>query len=169
MLVFIIGGMKSGKTKFALKEGEKNRGKNLYYIATARAIDKEMKKRIEKHKKERGSKWITIEEPLNLEKAITKIPENSSVVVDCLTTWITNLLVEGYDYRKFVQSFMKVLQKAKKSLHIFIVANEVGLGIVPETELGRKFVDLAGTINQRIMKLSDSAYLMIAGTPLKIK
>ena len=128
-----------------------------------------MKKRIEKHKKERGSKWITIEEPLNLEKAITKIPENSSVVVDCLTTWITNLLVEGYDYRKFVQSFIKVLQKAKKSLHIFIIANEVGLRIVPETEFGRKFIDLAGTINQRIMELSDSAYFMIAGNPLKIK
>jgi adenosylcobinamide kinase/adenosylcobinamide-phosphate guanylyltransferase len=169
MLVFIIGGMKSGKTRFALKEGEKNGSKNLYYIATARAIDKEMKKRIEKHKKDRCSRWITIEEPLNLGEVITKIPEDSSVVVDCLTTWITNLLVEGYNYKKFINSFIEVLQKAKKSFHIFIVANEIGLGIIPESELGRKFVDLAGIVNQRIMEISDSAYLMIAGTPLRIK
>ncbi|NWF98572.1 MAG: bifunctional adenosylcobinamide kinase/adenosylcobinamide-phosphate guanylyltransferase [Nitrospirae bacterium] len=169
MITFIIGGMKSGKSRFALKEGENNVNRILYYIATARAIDKEMEDRIERHKKERGSHWITIEEPVNLKEAIMKIPENSSIVIDCLTTWITNLIVEVYDYQKFIDSFIDLLKKVRENFHILIVANEVGLGIIPESELGRKFVDLAGTVNQRIMEISDSAYLMIAGRALRIK
>ncbi|WP_353684578.1 bifunctional adenosylcobinamide kinase/adenosylcobinamide-phosphate guanylyltransferase [Thermodesulfovibrio sp. 3907-1M] len=167
MIIFILGGIKSGKTRFALKEAEIN--KRLFYIATARAIDNEMKERIERHKKERGSQWITIEEPINLMEAIMKIPENSSVVVDCLTTWLTNLIIEGYDYEEFTESFIDSLKKVKDSIHIFIVANEVGLGIIPERELGRKFIDIAGTANQRIMDICDKAFLMIAGKALRIK
>lgn len=105
MITFVIGGIKSGKSNFALKEGEKTGSRNFYYIATARAIDEEMKERIERHKKERGSHWITIEEPINLNEAIMKITQNSSVVIDCLTTWLTNLLVEGYDFCEFVEAF----------------------------------------------------------------
>lgn len=167
MITFIIGGIKSGKTKFALKEAEIS--KNLYYIATAKAIDKEMEERIERHRKERGSQWITIEEPVNLGEAIMKIPENSSVVIDCLTTWLTNLIVEGYDYEEFINSLIDSLKKVKKSIHIFIVANEVGLGVIPETEFGRKFIDIAGVINQKIMDLCDKAYLMVAGRGISIK
>ncbi|MGB9822742.1 bifunctional adenosylcobinamide kinase/adenosylcobinamide-phosphate guanylyltransferase [Thermodesulfovibrio sp.] len=169
MITFIIGGIKSGKTKFALKKAQNTGSKNLYYIATARAIDDEMRQRIERHKKERGSQWITIEEPINLMGVIMKIPENSSIVIDCLTTWLTNLIVEGYDYQEFVSSFIDVLKKIKGSIHIFIVSNEVGLGIIPEKELGRKFIDIAGTLNQKIMDICDKAYLMIAGKGLQIK
>lgn len=169
MLTFIIGGMKSGKSNFALKEGEKTGGRNFYYIATARAIDEEMKSRIERHKKERGSHWITIEEPINLDRAIMRIDKNSSVIIDCLTTWLTNLLVEGYEPNEFVNSFIDLLRKYRDEIHVFIIANEVGWGIIPENELARKFIDLAGTVNQKIMDICDRAYLMVAGMPLKIK
>lgn len=169
MITFIIGGIKSGKSNFALKEGERTGNKNFYYIATARAIDEEMKERIEKHKKERGSHWITIEEPINLDEAIRKVAQNSSVVIDCLTTWLTNLLVEGYDFYKLVDAFIDSLSRYRKKNHLFIIANEVGLGIIPENELGRKFVDLAGTVNHKVMNICDRAYLMIAGIPLRIK
>uniref|UniRef100_A0A7C4AJD1 Adenosylcobinamide kinase n=1 Tax=Thermodesulfovibrio aggregans TaxID=86166 RepID=A0A7C4AJD1_9BACT len=169
MITFIIGGIKSGKSRFALKEGENTGSRNLYCIATARAVDKEMKERIERHKKERDSGWITIEEPLNLVEAIMKIPENSSVVIDCLTTWLTNLMIEVYDYQKFIDSFIDLLKKIRENIHIFIVANEVGLGIIPESELGRKFIDISGTVNQKIMDICDRAYLMVAGRALRIK
>ena len=169
MITFIIGGMKSGKSRFAMKEGENTGNRNLYYIATARVIDEEMKERIERHKKERDSYWITLEEPINLAEAIIKIPDNSSIVIDCLTTWLTNLIVEVNDYQKFINSFIELLTKLKEKIHIFIVANEVGLGIIPETELGRKFIDIAGTVNQKIMDICDIAYLMIAGRALRIK
>jgi len=169
MITFIIGGMKSGKSGLALKEGENTGNRNLYYIATARAIDKEMEDRIERHKKERGSHWITIEEPVNLKEAIMKIPENSSIVIDCLTTWLTNLIVEVYDYQEYIDSFIDLLKKVRENFHILIVANEVGLGIIPDSELGRKFIDIAGTVNKKIMDLCDIAYLMVAGRALKIK
>ncbi|MGB9891995.1 bifunctional adenosylcobinamide kinase/adenosylcobinamide-phosphate guanylyltransferase [Thermodesulfovibrio yellowstonii] len=169
MITFIIGGIKSGKSNFALKEGEKTGSRNFYYIATARAIDEEMKERIERHKKERGSHWITVEEPINLNEAIMKITQNSSVVIDCLTTWLTNLIVEGYDFCEFVEAFFDLLRKYRDEIHLFIVANEVGLGIIPENQLGRKFVDLAGTVNHKVMDICDRAYLMVAGVPLRIK
>ncbi len=169
MITFIIGGIKSGKSRFALKEAESTGSINLCYIATARAVDKEMQERIERHKKERDSGWITIEEPLNLVEAIMKIPENSSVVIDCLTTWLTNLMIEVYDYQKFIDSFIDLLKKIKENIHIFIVANEVGLGIIPESELGRKFIDISGTVNQKVMDICDRAYLIIAGKALRIK
>ncbi len=169
MITFIIGGIKSGKSNFALREAEKTESKNFYYIATARAIDDEMKERIERHKKERGSHWITIEEPINLNEAIMKTTENSSVVVDCLTTWLTNLIVEGYNVYEFVDSFLDLLERYSEKIHIFVVANEVGWGIIPENELSRKFIDLAGTVNHKVMDICDKAYLMVAGRDLKIK
>lgn len=171
MLTFIIGGMKSGKSKFALQEAEKLPYKNFYFIATAKAIDKEMQERIEKHKKQRHSRWITIEEPIDLAGAIKKIPENSAVVVDCLTTWITNLIVENHHIEKFTETFLSSLKtfKDKKNVHIFVVSNETGFGVIPTTELGRKFIDLAGMINQKVMEIADTAYLIIAGMPVKIK
>ncbi|GAQ95415.1 adenosylcobinamide kinase [Thermodesulfovibrio aggregans] len=169
MITFIIGGIKSGKTRFALKEGENTGNKNFYYIATAKPIDKEMKERIEKHKKERGSHWITIEEPVTLGEVLIKIPDNSSVVIDCLTTWLTNLIVEGHDHQFFVDSLIDSLKKVSQRINLFIVANEVGLGIIPESELARKFIDIAGVVNQRIMDLCDKAYFMVAGRGIRIK
>ncbi|MCS7164442.1 MAG: bifunctional adenosylcobinamide kinase/adenosylcobinamide-phosphate guanylyltransferase [Thermodesulfovibrio sp.] len=169
MITFIIGGVKSGKTSFALKKAENKGNKNCYYIATARAIDEEMKERIERHKRERGSHWTTIEEPIKIGEIINKLPEKSILVVDCLNTWITNLLVEGFEYEDFVESFINSVLKNREKIEIFIVANEVGLGIVPENELSRRFIDIAGTLNQRIMNICDKAYFMIAGIPLEIK
>lgn len=171
MITFIIGGVKSGKSNFALREAEKLRNKNFYFIAPARAIDEEMRQHIEKHKKLRGNHWITIEEPINLHTIVNKIPEHSSLIIDCLTTWLTNLIVENYDVDKFTEHFLNSLKsyKFRNDIHIFIVSNEVGSGIIPETSLGRKFVNIAGYVNQKIMEISDTAYLMVAGRAIKIK
>lgn len=171
MITFIIGGIKSGKSNFALKEAENLKSKNFYFIATAKSIDEEMQERIEKHKKQRGNQWITFEEPINLHIIVDKIPECSSLIIDCLTTWLTNLIVEGHDVDKFTEQFLDSLNscKLKDNIRIFIVANEVGLGIIPDTKLGRKFVDIAGYVNQKIMELSDIAYLMVAGRAIRIK
>lgn len=169
MVTFIIGGIKSGKSSFALREAEKLPCKNLYFVATAKPIDREMQERIEKHKKQRHNKWITIEEPIDLASVINKIPEGSAIVIDCLTAWLTNLIVENQNTSELTEAFLSSLKSRKKETHIFIISNETGLGIIPCTELGRKFVDLAGMINQKVMEIADEGYLVVAGMPIKLK
>ncbi|HQA04387.1 MAG TPA: bifunctional adenosylcobinamide kinase/adenosylcobinamide-phosphate guanylyltransferase [Thermodesulfovibrio thiophilus] len=171
MIAFIIGGMKSGKSSFALREAEKLPHKNFYFIATARATDSEMEERIENHKKNRDNRWITIEEPIDLSTALKKIPESSIIIIDCLTAWLTNLLIECNPIDELLESFLCSLKsyKLKKDAHLFIISNETGTGIIPATELGRTFIDLSGQMNQRVMEIADTAYLIIAGQPLKIK
>ncbi len=170
MVIFVIGGIKSGKSRFALKEAEALEVENFYFIATAKPIDEEMKSKIEKHKKERSSKWITIEEPIELDKVLKGIPLSSAVIIDCVTTWLTNLMVEKEDIKPYIKAFIEALKVYKKrDSYVFVVSNETGLGIVPETELGRRFINTLGLINQEIMKLSDRAFLMVAGVPLKLK
>lgn len=171
MITLIIGGMKSGKTNFALRSAMSLNKRNYYYIATARAIDEEMIEKIKKHKEERDEKWITIEEPIDLTCAFREISENSSVVVDCITTWLTNLIVEERNIEFETELFLSLLSKFREinQIHIFIVTNEVGMGVIPEAFLGRKFLNIAGIFNQRLMKISDEAYFMIAGRELRIK
>jgi len=168
MLTLILGGVKSGKTKLALSIAEQENWKH-YYIATARPIDEEMKERIEKHKQERGNKWKTIEEPIELAKALRSIPENSTIVVDCLTTWLTNLLVENYDYEKKIDELLEVLSEVKSEVNIVLVSNEVGLGVLPESKLGRRFIDLIGVLHQQIAKIADKVYFVVCGHALSIK
>lgn len=171
MITLIIGGIKSGKTKFALRTAIALKNRTYYYIATARAIDEEMIEKIKKHKEERGEEWITIEEPIDLTCTLKKIPKNSSVVVDCITTWLTNLIVEEKEIETHMELFLNLLSRFKKieEIQVLIVTNEVGLGVIPETSLGRKFISIAGSFNQRLMEISDEAYFMIAGRELRIK
>jgi Adenosyl cobinamide kinase/adenosyl cobinamide phosphate guanylyltransferase len=150
MLAFVIGGIKSGKTKFALKKAEELNNSKLYYIATARAVDEEMKDRIERHKRERGEKWITIEEPIEVDEALKKIPKGSIIIIDCLTTWLTNLLIENYDVEEKTNKFLDILLKIKTDLDLFLISNEVGLGIIPDNPLARKFIDLSGNLHQKV-------------------
>jgi len=169
MLVFVIGGIKSGKTKFALKKAEKLNNAKLYYIATARAIDEEMKERIERHKIERGEKWITIEEPIEVDRVLKTIPKGSVIIIDCLTTWLTNLLIENYDVEEKTNKLLGILLKKKTDLDLFLISNEVGLSIIPDNPLSRKFLDLSGSLHQKVAQIADEVYFILCGCEIKVK
>lgn len=169
-ITFILGGARSGKSSYAIQLAKES-GSKVAFVATCSPRDGEMRKRIENHKRCRPSQWATFEEFKELSVLLKKIGSKFNlVIVDCLTLFISNLLLEGYDNAAIVDSvnrMIKTLQSLKcKSV---IVANEVGLGIVPENSLARRFRDLAGKINQLLGRKADEVFFMVAGLPLKIK
>jgi adenosylcobinamide kinase / adenosylcobinamide-phosphate guanylyltransferase len=171
-VILIIGGARSGKSSFALKEASDITGEKAY-IATAEALDDEMRERIDQHKKQRGKDWDTYEEPIKIGGLVKDIGNNYHViVVDCLTLWLSNLMHAGLNITDAFDDLKKALDyigKSERALRIYIVSNEVGLGIVPENELARRFRDIAGTLNQEIAAIADEVYMLVAGIPLKIK
>lgn len=166
-IVFITGGARSGKSSFAMSEALKTQGRKAY-IATAEALDEEMHQRIENHKRRRGNEWDTYEEPLKIADAIGNMEGKYSVIViDCLTLWLSNLMHAGLNIEDEIESFISSLITHHSSL--FIVSNEVGMGIVPENEMARKFRDIAGMLNQKIADAADEVYMVVSGIPIKIK
>jgi adenosylcobinamide kinase/adenosylcobinamide-phosphate guanylyltransferase len=169
LITFILGGARSGKSRFALEKASACTGKKIY-IATAQAIDDEMKERIKKHKEERSEDWITFEEPLNISVMISDTnKKNDIIIVDCLTLWLSNLLLTAKDIEFEIVNFIDALRFTHHASRIFIISNEVGLGIVPDNALSRRFRDLSGYLNQRVAAIADEVYLVTAGIPLKIK
>jgi adenosylcobinamide kinase/adenosylcobinamide-phosphate guanylyltransferase len=167
-ITFVIGGARSGKSSFALNRASELPGEKVY-IATAQAFDTEMSDRIAKHKEERGSDWNTVEEPLGIAETINGISGKYEVIViDCLTLWLSNLLLADKDLEKEMQFFISSLITHHAS-RVFAVSNEVGMGIVPDNELARRFRDMAGRLNQQIAAVADEVYLVAAGIPLRIK
>lgn len=167
-MVFVTGGARSGKSSFALSEASKMPGRKAY-IATAEALDKEMKDRIEKHREERSKDWDTIEEPLKIAGAVIRTEGRYSVVlIDCLTLWLSNVMQAELDAALQIEDFISTLSTCHSSL-VYIVSNEVGMGIVPNNELARHFRDFAGILNQRVAGKADDVFLLTAGIPLKIK
>lgn len=167
-ITFLIGGARSGKSSFALARASEHAGKKVF-IATAQAFDTEMKERIAKHREERNKGWDTVEEPFGIAETIKKISDKYEVIViDCLTLWLSNLLLAEKDMEKEIDAFVSSVI-AHKASHIFIVSNEVGMGIVPENKLARRFRDLAGHLNQKLAHIADEVYLVTAGIPLRIK
>jgi adenosylcobinamide kinase/adenosylcobinamide-phosphate guanylyltransferase len=169
-IVFVIGGTRSGKSGFALSSANAVKGHKVY-LATAQAYDTEMTERIEKHKEERGAEWVTHEEPLHLGHAILEVSAiHDVVVIDCLTIWLSNLLCDAADSEKEEAEFLDSLRSIEvTATNLFIVSSEVGMGIVPENELARKFRDMAGKLNQRVAQIANEVFLVVAGIPLKIK
>ena len=166
-LTFILGGSRSGKSSFALDCASKLPGSKAF-IATAQAFDEEMKERIERHKKERSEDWKTFEEPTALPQLISGISEEHDVIiVDCLTLWLSNLIMNDATVDADIESLLSAAVPCHSS--IFVVSNEVGMGIVPENALARRFRDLAGTLNRRVAEIANDVYLVAAGIPLKIK
>lgn len=166
-IVFVTGGARSGKSAFALKEASMLPGKKAY-IATAEALDEEMQLRIENHKRQRGDDWITYEEPIKIADVIKNIEDRYSVIViDCLTLWLSNLFLSNKNIEKEIESFYCSLSIVRCPL--FIVSNEVGMGIVPDNELARQFRDMAGFLNQQVAEIADEVYMVVAGIPVKIK
>jgi len=184
-IIFITGGARSGKSSFALTKSLTVAGRKAY-IATAEALDEEMTKRIEQHKNQRGKEWDTYEEPLKIAGVIKELYGNySALVLDCLTLWLSNLFMKtqskGYGLQTIeteIQKLLDSLRQFKSSAacvpgsgfcSLYIVSNEVGMGIVPENETARKFRDMAGILNQKIAEVSDEVYMMVAGIPMKMK
>jgi adenosylcobinamide kinase / adenosylcobinamide-phosphate guanylyltransferase len=160
----VLGGARSGKTRYALAAAEARPGP-LVMIATAEALDEEMAERIARHRVERGERWRTVEAPLDLPGALADVEAGEAVVVDCLTLWLSNLMHSGRDVEIATSALLAALPGRK----VWLVSNEVGLGLVPETPLGRRFRDEAGRLNQRVAAAVDRAVFIAAGLPLDLK
>lgn len=167
-LIFIIGGARSGKSSFALEVAKKEGGK-VAFIATCEPKDKEMKKRIALHKAARPKSWTTFEVPCDMDPLLKNFdPSFKTILIDCLTLWVSNLVLKNTAQEAIETKALKMLACLKKT-NAIIVSNEVGLGIVPDNELARLFRDIAGRINQIVARQADEVYFMISGIPLKIK
>ena len=171
MIIFITGGVRSGKSDFAQELAERREGKRLF-LATAQALDAEMEERIRKHREKRGTRWETLEEPVHIGKALQSVAGSyKTILVDCLTVWMSNLFMEYPDHMdermKAVDEFIESFDGCDET--IIIVSNEVGLGIVPDNPLARSYRDELGFLNQRMARHADTVYMLVAGIPLKIK
>ncbi|MBV1687450.1 bifunctional adenosylcobinamide kinase/adenosylcobinamide-phosphate guanylyltransferase [Novosphingobium sp. G106] len=165
--LLVLGGARSGKSAYAQARAEALHG-GLIYIATAQAFDAEMVDRIARHRADRGARWATVEEPLDLPAAIeANSRTNSVVLVDCLTLWASNLLLAEHDLAAAMQALTKAVTGRQGA--VILVANEVGLGIVPDNALARQFRDYAGSINQAVAAVADEVVMMFAGLPMTIK
>jgi len=164
-LTLVLGGARSGKSRYA---------EHLIaalpppwtYVATAEAGDEEMAARIKAHRERRGASWRTVEAPHGLGAVLSECAD-TPVLVDCLTLWLSNLMLAKTDIEEEIQSLEKALAAAASP--VVLVANEVGLGIVPDQPLGRWFRDLQGALNQRMAARADRVVLMVAGLPLVVK
>jgi adenosylcobinamide kinase / adenosylcobinamide-phosphate guanylyltransferase len=166
-ITLVLGGARSGKTRFALRQAERI-AEQRYYLATAQAHDDEMADRIRHHKAERGAGWQTIEEPLLVANAIGRLDDRQAVVlVDCLTLWLSNHMFSGHDLPQETDKLVAALQQAQ--LPVVLVSNEVGLGIVPENALARRFRDAQGWLNQAVAEAADRVVFVAAGLPLWLK
>ena len=163
----MLGGARSGKSRYAEALGQDVSGSRTY-IATAAAGDEEMTARIAEHRVRRGPNWTTIEEPVHLAAALDRAMAPSGfVLVDCITLWLSNLLLADQSPDKPVEELLCVLAEPRGT--VVLVSNEVGLGIVPENALARRFRDLAGTTNQRLAAAVDSVVFLAAGLPIVLK
>jgi adenosylcobinamide kinase/adenosylcobinamide-phosphate guanylyltransferase len=169
--ILITGGSRSGKSGYALALGEKLGGQNNIFIATCVPSDEEMQKRVQRHKLERGPHWHTIEEPLDLPKAIDQAGAHAEVMlIDCLTLWVSNLMAAHEDDDLLLDK-VQMLCSALDSppCPIVLVTNEVGAGIVPENPLVRRFRDLAGWTNQLVAAACRQVFWMVAGIAVPVK
>ena len=164
-LTLVLGGARSGKSRHAEALVRLHPAPWLY-IATAQALDEEMTERIELHRRQRGEGWLTVEAPLDLVGAVASA-HSRPALIDCLTLWLSNHLLAGSDLDAESERLADTLAAA--SGPAVLVANEVGLGIVPDNALARRFRDAAGRLNQRIAAIADSVVLMVAGLPVKVK
>lgn len=166
--VLVLGGARSGKTGFAERLALAASARPAY-LATAQALDGEMRARVRAHKQQRAGRFVTIEEPLELSQALIDAAAHHEVIlVDCLTLWITNLLVAGADVAEAVDELAAALAELRHTRAI-LVSNEVGLGIVPDNALARSFRDLAGSAHQRLAEICEEAYFVVAGLPITLK
>ncbi len=165
-ITLVLGGARSGKSRFAESFVE-GLPPPWVYIATAEAHDDEMAARIAEHRARRAPSWQTLEAAHELHGAIRGAPENAIVLVDCLTLWLSNIMHGPYDVGAATAKLEEALRARKKPT--VLVSNELGLGLVPETPLGRAFRDAQGRLNQQIAAMADRVIFVFAGQPLILK
>jgi adenosylcobinamide kinase / adenosylcobinamide-phosphate guanylyltransferase len=172
-VTLVTGGARAGKSAYALSLVP--RDAPVTFIATAQELDDEMRERIRRHRAERPRGWTTIEAPLELAAAIAAAPPEAILVVDCLTLWVSNLLLtegrDGADPSWSPDARVDRLVEAlgARTKPAVVVTNEVGLGVVPPTALGRIYRDALGRVNQRVASVAGRVVLMVAGLPLELK
>ena len=168
-LTLVLGGARSGKSAYAENLAAKS-GNTVIYVATAEVLDGSIKKRVELHRERRPAEWKTVESPLSLAKTVQGLAgEGVTVLVDCLTMWVTNLLcAENKDLLKQeIDSLIMVLPELAGD--IILVSNEVGLGVIPMGELTRDYVDTAGKLHQHVAAQADNVVMVVAGLPMAFK
>ncbi|MFT3977027.1 MAG: bifunctional adenosylcobinamide kinase/adenosylcobinamide-phosphate guanylyltransferase [Sphingomonas bacterium] len=165
--LLVLGGARSGKSRYAQARAETHGGE-LVFVATAEIFDEEMADRIRRHRADRDARWRTVEAPIDLPDAIRRESgEGRLLLVDCLTLWASNILLAERDAEADIARLISAIGAAEGPL--ILVSNEVGLGIVPDNALARRFRDLAGTINQRVAAAVAEVQLLAAGLPLRLK
>ncbi|MBC7667756.1 bifunctional adenosylcobinamide kinase/adenosylcobinamide-phosphate guanylyltransferase [Caulobacter sp. DWR2-3-1b2] len=166
----VLGGARSGKSAFAQGEAEAQAalvGGRLVMIATAQAFDDEMVERIARHRLDRGEAWVTLEAPIDLSAALAGLSASDIVVVDCLTLWLSNLILTEQDIPAAAAELVEATAGFDGAL--WLVANEVGFGIVPDNALARRFRDEAGRLHQVLAQAADNVTLVVAGLTLRMK
>ncbi|MGD8990908.1 MAG: bifunctional adenosylcobinamide kinase/adenosylcobinamide-phosphate guanylyltransferase [Desulfobacterales bacterium] len=170
-IVLVIGGCRSGKSTYGLQTAQNQNGDKKIFVATCLPQDEEMALRVERHQKERGKHWTTIEEPLYLAEAISEhSPIADVMLIDCLTLWVSNLFMKSADQNNWEEIVSQLIDALKTaSCPLVVVSNEVGTGIVPENKLARQFRDIIGLVNQAVAKIAGKVVWMVAGIPVVVK
>ena len=163
---FIMGGAASGKSTFA-ETLVRSSGKSMVYLATAQCFDAEMRTKIDRHKKQRGSGWCTIEAPFDLIAPLDGLQSDEIVLLDCITMWLSNHLLKASDLDQECDQLISALERCTGQL--VVVSNEVGQGIVPDNALALQFRTLQGRLNQRIAATADTVVFVTAGLPTLLK
>ncbi|HTD29656.1 MAG TPA: bifunctional adenosylcobinamide kinase/adenosylcobinamide-phosphate guanylyltransferase [Xanthomonadaceae bacterium] len=168
-IVLVVGGVRSGKSRYAQELAM--RGQRVAFLATAEARDDDMRQRIARHREERPGSWTTFEAPVDLEQAVTECGRQyDTLLIDCLTLWVSNLMERERDHERVLARAERLAQALRETpCSVILVSNEVGSGIVPESELGRSYRDLLGFTNQRVAAAADEVILLVAGCPLIVK
>ncbi len=171
-LTFLLGGARSGKSTLAVQMGE-HHGGPVHFIATAEAFDDDLRDRIARHRDERPAGWTTAEVPVGLATAIDVAPAEAFVIVDCLTVWLSNLFVHAAGAaRRAEHGEALIIALRERGMHgtaaTVVVSNEVGMGVHPETPMGREYRDELGRLNQLVAAAADRSLLLVAGRALRL-
>jgi adenosyl cobinamide kinase/adenosyl cobinamide phosphate guanylyltransferase len=168
-VTLLLGGARSGKSSFAVRYAEQFDGR-VVYLATAPPIDDDMEQRIARHREERPADWTTIEEPVDLIGALDRVGDDIDVlIIDCLTLWTSNMMWHGRSDDSIIQAAEETANRCRsRAGRMIVISNEVGLGVHPDTPLGRRYRDVLGLVNQRWAGVADDALLMVAGRALRL-
>jgi adenosylcobinamide kinase/adenosylcobinamide-phosphate guanylyltransferase len=170
MIELVLGGARSGKSRYAEQSALAAAAAGSVFIATAQPLDDDMAARIARHQADRDERWQTVEAPIRLAAALERLcAPGRSVVVDCLTLWMTNLLLAPDDTTLSGEQQALLALLPRLPGNVFLVSNETGMGIVPLDALSRRFVDETGRLHQQLAALCDRVTLLVAGLPLRIK